>query len=42
MALKWIDTYDIAIELEERHPDVDGCQYALHRPPQMGPRATWV
>ena len=23
MALKWIDTYDIAIELEERHPDVD-------------------
>tara|TARA_Y100001960_G_C14028790_1_gene519500 strand:+ start:107 stop:307 length:201 start_codon:yes stop_codon:yes gene_type:complete len=23
MALKWIDTYDIAIELEERFPDVD-------------------
>jgi FeS assembly protein IscX len=23
MALKWIDTYDVAIELEERHPDVD-------------------
>ncbi len=23
MTLKWIDTYDIAIELEERHPDVD-------------------
>ena len=23
MALKWIDTFDIAIELEERHPDVD-------------------
>ena len=23
MGLKWIDTYDIVIELEERHPDVD-------------------
>ena len=23
MALKWVDTYDVAIELEERHPDVD-------------------
>ncbi len=23
MTLKWIDTYDIAIELEERHPEVD-------------------
>ena len=23
MALKWIDTFDIAIELEEHHPDVD-------------------
>ena len=23
MALKWIDTYDIAIELEERFPNVD-------------------
>lgn len=23
MSLKWIDTLDIAIELEEKHPDVD-------------------
>ncbi|MFT6917346.1 MAG: FeS assembly protein IscX [Motiliproteus sp.] len=23
MALKWIDTLDIAIELVEKHPDVD-------------------
>jgi len=23
MALKWIDTLDIAIELDEAHPDVD-------------------
>ena len=23
MALKWIDTLDIAIELDEKHPDVD-------------------
>ena len=23
MGLKWIDTYDIVIELEERHPGVD-------------------
>ena len=23
MAMKWIDTYDIAIALEERHPEVD-------------------
>ena len=23
MTLKWIDTFDIAIELEERHPDID-------------------
>ena len=23
MALKWIDTLDIAIELDETHPDVD-------------------
>ena len=23
MTLKWIDTYDIAIALEERHPEVD-------------------
>ena len=23
MGLRWIDTIDIAIELEERHPDVD-------------------
>ena len=23
MGLKWIDTLDIAIELDERHPDID-------------------
>jgi FeS assembly protein IscX len=23
MALKWVDTLDIAIELDETHPDVD-------------------
>ncbi len=23
MTLKWVDTLDIAIELDERHPDVD-------------------
>ncbi len=23
MSLKWIDTLDIAIELDEKHPDVD-------------------
>lgn len=23
MALKWIDSLDIAIELDERHPDID-------------------
>ena len=23
MAMKWIDTYDIAIALEERHPEAD-------------------
>ena len=23
MGLKWIDTLDIAIELDEKHPDVD-------------------
>lgn len=23
MTLKWIDTLDIAIELDEKHPDVD-------------------
>lgn len=23
MTLKWIDTYDIAIALEERHPEAD-------------------
>lgn len=23
MALKWVDTLDIAIELDEAHPDVD-------------------
>ena len=23
MALRWTDTYDIAIELEDAHPDVD-------------------
>lgn len=23
MALKWVDTLDIAIELDEKHPDVD-------------------
>lgn len=23
MGMRWVDTYDIAIALEERHPDVD-------------------
>ncbi len=23
MSLKWVDTLDIAIELDEKHPDVD-------------------